>query len=685
MISIQRGLVLLSTVGAITLSMVAHDPADVRSADSPPDPKALYSASEPEHYLSVEEYQWIRPGLQITVESVEIPADRHPVVTLSYADDLGQPLDRHGVLTPGAVSFSFILAWYDGDERDYTAYTTRVQTSPITGDSAVQASADSGGTVEDLGTGRIRYTFGTELPADFPASKTHSLGIYASRNLQDLVEKTYYDNVVYDWVPAGGAVDQEWAAMDDATCNSCHEQLAFHGGSRRDVKLCVLCHNTGEIDPDTGNSVDMKVMIHKIHAGENLPSVQAGMPYQIIGFRQSVHDYSNVAYPQELRNCVRCHPADSPEGHIWFTRPARDTCGSCHDDIVWETGENHPIPQLDDDACANCHPPQGDREFDISVMGAHTIPTRSEQLAGLNMEILEVTGAGPGMTPTVTFTLTNGDGSPVDPASLDQLRLQVGGPTTDYARYFTENIVDPVPSGNAWVFTMTTPLPDDAMGSWGFSADVYRNVIIDDGSADGLQVREAAFNPIAFAAVTDSMPVPRREVVSLEKCNVCHDVLSLHGGQRFAIESCLICHNPLETDVDVRPADAGQPESVHFKWLIHRIHTGHLLEDPFVVYGFRGSVHDYSHVGYPGDLRTCEGCHLPGTYGVPVPDGSLPTSTADRDFISPMPPASAACLACHDSVDAAAHAYTNTAPFGESCAACHGDNREFSVMKVHAH
>ena len=44
----------------------------------------------------------------------------------------------------------------------------------------------------------------------------------------------------------------------------------------------------------------------------------------------------------------------------------------------------------------------------------------------------------------------------------------------------------------------------------------------------------------------------------------------------------------------------------------------------------------------------------------------------------------AACLGCHDSQAAAAHAFVNTAPFGEACAACHGPNADFSVDKVHA-
>ena len=54
-----------------------------------------------------------------------------------------------------------------------------------------------------------------------------------------------------------------------------------------------------------------------------------------------------------------------------------------------------------------------------------------------------------------------------------------------------------------------------------------------------------------------------------------------------------------------------------------------------------------------------------------------------------MGPAAAACLSCHDSKDAAAHAYLNTTDFGgegtfEACATCHGPNSEWSVDKVHA-
>jgi OmcA/MtrC family decaheme c-type cytochrome len=683
--NLQNGLVILAALSAGAIPLATSHLTDDPYQETGLDPKAMYQPSDAEYYLTADEYGYARPGLTVEVVSVEFPADGHPVVEFTYVDDLGQPLDRSGIQTPGSISFSFILSWYDAENRDYVAYTTRVQTSPITGDSAEQAGTDSGGTIEDLEMGRSRYTFGTELPADFDGTKTHSVGIYSTRSASEVLDKEFEANVVFDVVPAGGQPTEIWDAVADETCNACHEQLALHGGHRRDVKLCMLCHNRQTIDPDTGNTVDMKVMIHKIHMGANLPSVQDGMPYQIIGYRQSVHDYSEVLYPMDVRNCESCHTADKPEGHIWFTRPTRDACGSCHDNIDWVTGEGHrPGPQEDDSRCANCHQPEGDREFDISIVGAHTIPTKSMQLAGLNMEILDVRDAGPGMRPTIDFRLTNDDGSVVDHTTLDSLRILAGGSTTDYSEYVRETVSGATVDGDVVTYTFEDPLPEEASGTWAFSADAYRFVIIDDGSDEGLEVREAAYNPIFFAAVTDDEPLPRREVVSLDKCNVCHDTLALHGGQRFAIEECVICHHANETDESVRPGDELPPESVHFKWLIHRIHMGHGLANDFTVYGFRGSVHNYNHVGYPGDLRTCEACHLPGTYGVPTPEGSLPTLT-ERDYYSPTMPAAAACNSCHSTVDAAAHAYTNTAPFGESCASCHGDNREFSVEKVHAH
>ncbi len=639
----------------------------------------LYAAHQIEAYLTPEQAEWVRPGFDIQLVSLQIPDDRRPVVEVRFVDDMGQPLDRLGRVTPGAISASFILAWYDAPRRDYVAYTTRTQQSPITNVSAVQASPDSGGSWTEVSLGTYRYRFGTTLPADFKRDKTTTLGIYGSRNLASIIGKTYYDNLVHDFRPDGGTVTERWDAITTATCNSCHDPLALHGGSRREVKLCVLCHNaTQSLDPDTGNSVEMRQMIHKIHNGPNL-----ARGYTIIGYGQAVHDFSHVTYPQDVRNCTTCHRPGVSESDIWFTNPSRAACGSCHDAINWETGEGHAAgPQSSDEDCATCHRPEGEFEFDVSIKGAHTIPTKSSQLRGLNLEVLSVANTAPGERPTVLFKLTNGDGSPVAPSSLNALNFLVGGPTSEYTRYFRQDCrTAATASGDAWACTFATPIPADATGTWTLSADAYRNVTLNPGPAAA--IREAALNPIAHFAVTDAQPVPRRAVVDLAKCNKCHDVLALHGGQRFRIEECIICHNPNEDDHTRRPADQGPAESVHFKYMIHKIHTGEELSRDFTVYGFGNTPHNYNEVLYPGDLRNCEACHTAGSYGVPLPEGTLPTPTL-RDWYSPMQPTAAACLSCHGSIGAAAHAYTNTAPFGESCASCHGADREFAVAKVHA-
>jgi OmcA/MtrC family decaheme c-type cytochrome len=198
-----------------------------------------------------------------------------------------------------------------------------------------------------------------------------------------------------------------------------------------------------------------------------------------------------------------------------------------------------------------------------------------------------------------------------------------------------------------------------------------------------MNVTEGAHNPLAYAAITDSQPIPRRVTVSEAKCNNCHDSLRLHGGQRIAIQECVMCHNPNASDVSRRAANAAPPESIDFKRMIHRIHTGEELTQEYSVYGFGGTPINFNHVLFPGDRRDCQSCHVAGEYQLPLGEDNLPTETL-RDFYSPQQPTATSCLGCHDTRSAAAHAFVNTAPFGEACASCHGPNAEFAVDKVHA-
>ena len=149
--------------------------------------------------------------------------------------------------------------------------------------STQQAAADSGGTYARLADGQYRYTFATKAPSGFPATVTHTIGIYGNRNLSEFDLGTNYASTTFNFVPNGSPVTTVRDVIRTQSCNKCHDQLSFHGGSRRGMEMCVLCHTPQTMDPDTGNTVDMKVMVHKIHMGSQLPSVQAGKPYQIIG------------------------------------------------------------------------------------------------------------------------------------------------------------------------------------------------------------------------------------------------------------------------------------------------------------------------------------------------------------------------------------------------------------------
>jgi len=432
------------------------------------------------------------------------------------------------------------------------------------------------------------------------------------------------------------------------------------------------------------------VMIHKIHMGENLPSVQAGTPYEIIGFNQTVVDFSKVAFPQDIRNCTTCHAAPATQAPNWYTYPSRAACASCHDDINWTTGANHPAgAQADDSKCASCHVPQGDQEFDASIQGAHTVPYKSKQLKGLHAEIQSVSNAVPGQKPTVTFKITQNDGSSVATATFgSNLNLLMGGPTTDYSiNPFREAASKASFNGTVAVYTFTNAIPANAVGTWSFSIEARRTVTLNPPAPEGASFTEGAMNPVYYASVDGSAVAERRMVVDLANCNKCHDRLALHGGQRLNTEECVMCHNPNADDGSRRPADKGPVESIDFKRMIHRIHTGENLTQDFTIYGFGTppSVNNFNEVLFPGDRRDCEKCHATDTQQVSEnpPAGLLATTTL-RDWYTPTQHYAAACLGCHDTKAAAAHAFVNTAPFGEACAACHGADAEFAVDKVHA-
>src|ERR1051326_6345072 len=120
----------IAMLAFVTLSLTAT--AATRRAVTPPASTSpapaqasRYLPSQVEAYLSDDGIAYIRPGFHIKVNSVTIGSDRKPVVDLNYFDDLNQPLDRLGQTTPGALSLSFTMGWWDPATRHYTSYIAR--------------------------------------------------------------------------------------------------------------------------------------------------------------------------------------------------------------------------------------------------------------------------------------------------------------------------------------------------------------------------------------------------------------------------------------------------------------------------------------------------------------------------------------------------------------------------------
>ena len=376
----------------------------------------------------------------------------------------------------------------------------------------------------------------------------------------------------------------------------------------------------------------------------------------------------------------------------WLTRPNSKACGACHDNVNFQTGENHAggLP-VSDSQCAQCHIPQGELPLDASILGAHTIPEVTPGvLPGVNFKLVSASGMA-GTSPTVTFSITDNAGNPIDASKMNLLNLVLAGPTADYATIISESATGATPSGAAGTYTYTfkAAIPAGATGTYTVGIEGYRNFAVLAGTVIEQTVRDVGFNQLLPFTV-DGSPVAPHPVEHVQQdCNACHYRISAHGGIRQNVQYCLLCHTPAATDSAQRPASQNPAVSIDFPVLIHRLHTGDTAEaggqmTPFVVFGFGGRPNDFSDVRYPADLRDCGKCHVNSSDVPPVPSTRIAVNNP-RDFINPTPPTTAACTACHTSQEASAHASVMTSPvLGESCGVCHGQDADFSVTKEHA-
>jgi OmcA/MtrC family decaheme c-type cytochrome len=319
---------------------------------------------------------------------------------------------------------------------------------------------------------------------------------------------------------------------------------------------------------------------------------------------------------------------------------------------------------------------QGEVEFDLSIRGAHLVPTDSASLPGVVIDLVSATGKA-GEKAVVTYTAQDKAGNPIAPSELNRLRLYLNGPTSDYVTDAIREDAGDAPGalGGQYTYTFEEPIPADATGSWAVSVEARQTVNLLPGTVKEMEVRDIAYNDTVYFSVDGSPVEPRREIVDVTKCNACHSSLGLHGGNRNNTELCVMCHRP---DAVGEGEDETVETAIDLRMMVHRIHSGAELEQPYFIGG-----NDYSHVEYPGNRNNCSGCHVNDSQQLPLGRDLSPV-TDPSGWLNPIGPEAAACTACHSSIQAASHALANTSALGESCAACHGPGKMASVDKVHA-
>jgi OmcA/MtrC family decaheme c-type cytochrome len=441
-----------------------------------------------------------------------------------------------------------------------------------------------------------------------------------------------------------------------------------------------------------------------------------------------------------VRRCTTCHdPNTATQASLYKTNPTAEACGACHDDVNFASGVNHAGgPQPDNTMCAECHIPQGELEFDSSIVGAHTIPTDSSYLTGLVVNLNKVTNSLAGQKPTVAFTLQDRNGNGIGFPTGGSISLTMAGPTTDYGYtnfgpsvttpgYVTESVTAAACDNNGnCSYTFTNPVPAAAKGTYAIGVEARRTDVILAGTTSQQSVEYGAINKVVYFSVDGSPLQTRRAVVAEANCNRCHAELSEHGTLRNQVEYCVMCHNPSNTDSSTRPsatvaAQKNMPnQGIAFDLLVHRIHTGLNLEADFgrdyTVVGFGGSISDFSAnfvtvpagitpsgVRYPAmgptgavhDTANCEMCHIGPNAKVTTLPGSTTALTLGTETnlplglnavtdpqgpINPDPAITAACTGCHAAISTASHALANTTALGESCQACHGSSADYNTL-----
>jgi OmcA/MtrC family decaheme c-type cytochrome len=405
--------------------------------------------------------QWEESRFSAEVNKVTVAGA--PVVEFSVRDEQGRPvvgLEGYSSKAASATlasypNFGFALAKLtprtDANPSSWVSYIVTSVSNTNGAVTAGRPGTDNNGTLIAVAgqPGRYQYTFRRDVPG--VKALIDGLTLTGDNRKSDLGDLTWQPNlphrlviqiggsargtgsntpdgatttasvnmanpinVIYDFVPATGKVltpaELTREDVNIASCNVCHQKLAFHGGSARvETRYCVVCHTTQRafgrplatstdgkfpaltetktVNEATGItsysyspntyvadgevSGNFTTLIHKIHNGKEL--VKDNYHYAGVVFNNK--GFSKLGGGQRM--CTTCHDsaiAATAENHKKL--PSRQACGACHDGIVWSTGGGSTLAdkaaaaypgqtlattghvgraQADDSRCALCH------------------------------------------------------------------------------------------------------------------------------------------------------------------------------------------------------------------------------------------------------------------------------------------------------------------------------------------
>jgi OmcA/MtrC family decaheme c-type cytochrome len=417
-------------------------------------------------------------------------------------------------------------------------------------------------------------------------------------------------------------------------CGACHDGIDFATGlgvsiadalqgltstdrgdglahdAQADDSTCLTCHGP-TADPVLVNGVSEDLRVDQVHLPVTPPN--EGSALHVAGGNAN----TNSAW-------IASNPKRMPPGAIAVSYDIKSVSrnASMQPVMVFRMLQNGARHDLNDYATAVANPATGSKEIWDNFMGSpsayfvYSLPQDgisapadfNASVSGYLRNIWNGTACAVKAPPASQATPA-GCGTLVGPDTNGYYTVTLTGVVIpDNAVMLTGGL------GYSYNVTSTLPLTQTNLASFPVSDPVAGQTNKKGGLvviAPDAQMVAGAGCPASNATCTSKGGYTgRRAIVEDARCNKCHQELgaftldAFHGGQRNDGTTCAWCHRPNQT------SSGWSADSNSY---IHAIHAGNKRANPFTWHASEVGV-SFAEVRYPGVLKNCEGCHIPGSY-----------------------------------------------------------------------